>query len=158
MYAAIVAGLGIYLYLRVPTSFLPDEDQGIMFVQVTAPVGATVKPNLQAVLDQVRELLHDQDEKDSVEGIFTVTGFSFGGHGTKLRPRLSSDLKDWSQTSGCRRAGSRPSRGRAMKRTSRDHSRAPWLSPLLLLPSSSWATPPVLTSSFLTAEMLATKN
>ena len=31
-----------FLFLRVPTSFLPDEDQGVMFVQVTTPPGATI--------------------------------------------------------------------------------------------------------------------
>ena len=78
IYGGIVAAMA-FLFVRVPSSFLPDEDQGIMFVQVNTPPGATVS-RTEAVLDDVRNFFLN-DEKDSVEGVFTVAGFSFGGHG-----------------------------------------------------------------------------
>ncbi len=75
----VIVGLMAILFTRIPSSFLPDEDQGIMFAQVNTPPGAT-KERTEKVLAEVRDyFLHD--EKDAVEGVFTVAGFSFGGHG-----------------------------------------------------------------------------
>ncbi len=93
LYVVIVAALG-YLYTRVPTAFLPEEDQGILFVQVTTPVGSTVG-RTSAVLDEIRDYFLTQ-EKDSVEGIFTVTGFSFGGRGQSSGLAFVR-LKPWSE-------------------------------------------------------------
>ncbi|MCE0523997.1 MAG: efflux RND transporter permease subunit [Methylacidiphilales bacterium] len=95
-YAGIVAALA-FLYFRVPTSFLPDEDQGFLFVQVNTPVGATVG-RTAAVLDQIREYFQTQ-EKNNVDGIFTVTGFSFGGRGQSSGLAFIH-LKDWSLRPG----------------------------------------------------------
>jgi hydrophobe/amphiphile efflux-1 (HAE1) family protein len=98
IYALLLAGLA-YLFLQVPTSFLPDEDQGIMFVQVTTPPGATVE-RTQAVLDRVREYFQGT-EKEAVDHVFTVTGFSFGGRGQSSGLAFI-DLKPWSQRPGAR--------------------------------------------------------
>jgi multidrug efflux pump len=96
IYVVVVAVMG-WLYLRVPTSFLPDEDQGILFVQVTTPVGATVN-RTGAVLDQIREYFETK-EKANVDGVFTVTGFNFGGRGQSSGLAFVH-LKDWSVRPG----------------------------------------------------------
>jgi len=81
LYVAIVVAMG-YLFTRVPTAFLPEEDQGILFVQVTTPVGSTVE-RTSAVLDEIRDYFLTQ-EKDSVDGVFTVTD-SASADGDKVR-------------------------------------------------------------------------
>jgi multidrug efflux pump len=96
VYAVVVAVMA-WLYLRVPTSFLPDEDQGILFVQVNTPVGATVE-RTGAVLDQIRKYF-ETNEKANVDGVFTVTGFSFGGRGQSSGLAFVH-LKDWSVRPG----------------------------------------------------------
>lgn len=96
IYLAVVAALA-FLYLRVPRSFLPEEDQGILFVQVTTPVGATVG-RTGKVLDQIREYFETK-EKNNVDGMFTVTGFSFSGRGQSSGMAFVH-LKDWSQRPG----------------------------------------------------------
>lgn len=78
VYLVIVVAMAV-LFVRVPRSFLPDEDQGILFVQVVEPPG-TPSELTQQTLDQVRDYFL-QDEKHLVSGVFTVNGFSFGGHG-----------------------------------------------------------------------------
>jgi multidrug efflux pump len=98
VYALLLAALA-YLFLQVPTSFLPDEDQGIMFVQVTTPPGATVE-RTQAVLDRVREYFMGT-EKAVVAHVFTVTGFSFGGRGQSSGLAFV-DLKPWSERPGAK--------------------------------------------------------
>ena len=95
-FAGIVAVMAI-AFLRIPTGFLPDEDQGVMFVQVTAPPGAT-SVRTQAVLDEIADYLH-KEEGDSVEGVFEVNGFSFGGRGQNAGLAFVR-LKDWSLRPG----------------------------------------------------------
>jgi hydrophobe/amphiphile efflux-1 (HAE1) family protein len=95
----IVVGIMAYMFTRVPTAFLPDEDQGIMFVQVNTPVGSTVG-RTSDVLDQIREYFL-KEEKDSVEGVFTVTGFSFGGRGQSSGLAFIR-LKPWSDRPGAK--------------------------------------------------------
>ncbi|MDR3534122.1 MAG: efflux RND transporter permease subunit, partial [Rhodopila sp.] len=77
-FAAVVAVM-VVVFLRIPGGFLPDEDQGMMFVQATAPPGATSN-RTQTVLDEVSTYFRTQ-EAGSVEGVLTVNGFSFGGRG-----------------------------------------------------------------------------
>jgi multidrug efflux pump len=96
VYALVVAAM-VWMYLRVPSSFLPDEDQGIMFVQVTCPVGAT-EDRTAAVLDQIRNYF-DTKEKSNVEGVFTVVGFNFGGRGQSSGIAFVR-LKPWSMRPG----------------------------------------------------------
>jgi len=96
VYAVLVAALG-YFFVHLPTAFLPDEDQGILFVQVTTPVGSTVG-RTSDVLDKIREYFLTQ-EKDSVAGVFTVTGFSFAGRGQSSGMAFVR-LKPWDQRPG----------------------------------------------------------
>src|SRR6202012_3622393 len=78
LFGGIVAVMAI-VFLRIPTGFLPDEDQGVMFIQVTSPPGAT-SVRTQQVLDEVADYLR-KDEASNVKGVFEVNGFSFGGRG-----------------------------------------------------------------------------
>jgi multidrug efflux pump len=77
-YGVVILLMG-FLFVRMPTAFLPEEDQGTMFTLVQLPPGAP-EARTQAVLDQVRSHFL-VDEKDSVEAVFTVAGFSFSGAG-----------------------------------------------------------------------------
>ncbi|MGE5155791.1 MAG: efflux RND transporter permease subunit [Bdellovibrio bacteriovorus] len=81
IYVAIVAVLGL-LFARMPTSFLPEEDQGVMFTQVMLPAGATQERTLE-VLRKVEEHFLE-GEKETVRALFTVAGFSFGGSGQNM--------------------------------------------------------------------------
>ncbi|GGK04813.1 efflux RND transporter permease subunit [Pseudomonas matsuisoli] len=78
MYVVIV-GIMVFLFTRIPTSFLPEEDQGVLFAQVQTPAGSSAN-RTQQVVDQMREYLLT-DEKDTVNSVFTVTGFNFAGRG-----------------------------------------------------------------------------
>ena len=78
IYAAIIVVMAL-LFVRLPSAFLPEEDQGIMITLVQLPAGAP-EAKTQAVLDQVRSHFLD-DEKDAVQSVFTVSGFSFSGAG-----------------------------------------------------------------------------
>jgi len=78
IYAAIIVVMAL-LFVRLPSAFLPEEDQGIMITLVQLPAGAT-EEKTQAVLTQVREHFLGA-EKDAVQSVFTVSGFSFSGAG-----------------------------------------------------------------------------
>ena len=93
IYVAIVIVLGL-LFTRLPTSFLPDEDQGIMFTQMSLPVGATKERSI-GVMDQI-EKHYMEDEKDTVRSVFSVIGFSFSGRGQNNGIAFVG-LKDWSE-------------------------------------------------------------
>lgn len=96
IYAVLLAGLA-FLFLRVPTSFLPDEDQGIMFVQVATPAGATAERTLESVKAVENYFL--TQEKDTVGSLFTVVGFSFAGRGQNAAMGFVQ-LRDWSARKG----------------------------------------------------------
>ncbi|MFT4046181.1 MAG: efflux RND transporter permease subunit [Solimonas sp.] len=96
VYVVIVAVMGL-LFTRIPTSFLPDEDQGLMFVQVTAPPGAT-SVRTDRALALVRDYLLN-DEKDVVESVFSISGFNFSGRGQNSGMAFVS-LKDWAERPG----------------------------------------------------------
>ncbi|WP_374319609.1 efflux RND transporter permease subunit [Aquabacterium sp.] len=93
IYAAIVAVMGV-LFARLPTSFLPDEDQGIIFAQIQLPAGATQERTLK-VIERVEDHFL-KAEKDNVESIFSVAGFSFAGQGENMAIGFVK-LKDWSE-------------------------------------------------------------
>ncbi len=78
LYVLILAGLAL-LFTRIPTAFLPEEDQGVLYAQVTTPAGATAV-RTEAVLDEMRRYLLEE-EGDVVRSVFTVNGFSFAGRG-----------------------------------------------------------------------------
>jgi multidrug efflux pump len=81
VYGAIILALAM-LFHRLPTSFLPEEDQGIMPNIVTLPAGATQERTL-AVLDKIRAYYHEK-EKEVVDTVFTICGFGFGGVGQNM--------------------------------------------------------------------------
>ena len=91
---AVLAALMALVYARVPSSFLPDEDQGVLFTIVQAPVGAT-QERTQAVLDRVEHHFLD-NEKAAVDSVFTVQGFSFSGSGQNTGMAFVK-LKDWDE-------------------------------------------------------------
>ena len=93
---ALIAGVMAIMFVRLPTGFLPDEDQGIMFTLVSAPAGAS-SARTQKSLDQVRDH-YLQKEGGNVQGVFTVNGFSFAGAGQNsgiaFIPLKSWDLRE----------------------------------------------------------------
>ncbi|MCI4662508.1 MAG: efflux RND transporter permease subunit [Neomegalonema sp.] len=93
LYLALVGGM-VFLFMRTPTGFLPNEDQGIMFTLVQGPAGATAE-RTEAVLEQVDRHFRET-EKDNVASVFTVTGFSFAGSGQNVGLAFVR-LKDWSE-------------------------------------------------------------
>ena len=93
IYLVVVAAMGL-LFLRMPTAFLPDEDQGNLFVQVQLPTGATQERTVE-VLKKIEHHFLDE-QKDAVESIFTVAGFSFAGRGQNMGLAFVN-LKDWAK-------------------------------------------------------------
>lgn len=83
-----------YLFTRLPGSFLPNEDQGFLFFQVTAPPGATVERTLESV-KQVEQYMLEQ-EGDNIEHLLTVTGFNFAGMAQNAALGFVM-LKDWEE-------------------------------------------------------------
>ncbi|EPK6502829.1 efflux RND transporter permease subunit [Klebsiella aerogenes] len=96
IYLLIVIGMAV-LFVRLPTSFLPDEDQGVFLTMVQLPAGAT-QERTQKVLDSVSDY-YLQKEKANVESVFTVNGFSFSGQGQNSGMAFVS-LKPWKERSG----------------------------------------------------------
>jgi len=93
VYAAIVVAVTV-LYLRLPTSFLPNEDMGILYGQVQAPPGAS-KERTWVALDAAEHYFLEQ-ERDVVDGVLTVVGFNFAGTGQNSG-LVFVKLKDWSE-------------------------------------------------------------
>ncbi len=91
IYAAIVAAVAV-IYKGLPTSFLPNEDQGTLLVNVQLPPGATQERTL-AVMKQVEGFMLQQPE---VEGMVGVLGFSFSGQGQNAALAFVT-LKDWAE-------------------------------------------------------------
>ena len=81
IFLAIIVGMG-WMFARLPSSFLPEEDQGILITMVQLPAGAT-SDRTELVLDKVRRHFLE-DEKDAVEGVFSVNGYGFSGQGQNL--------------------------------------------------------------------------
>ncbi|CAM3198768.1 efflux RND transporter permease subunit [Janthinobacterium lividum] len=92
LYVLLLAGL-VFIFMRLPTSFLPEEDQGILFTQIQLPTGATQERTLK-VIEQVEDHFMNS-EKDNVASVFAVAGFSFGGNGQNTGIAFVR-LKDWS--------------------------------------------------------------
>ena len=94
IYVAIVAAAAV-VYMRLPTSFLPNEDQGTMLVNIQLPPGAT-QERTRAVIEQVEGFMLKQPEVESMVG---VIGFSFSGQGQNAALGFVT-LKDWSERQG----------------------------------------------------------
>jgi multidrug efflux pump len=100
VYVALVAAMAA-LFARTPTAFLPDEDQGVLFAMAQLPAGSTQEQTLKVLTRMEAHFL--EGEKEAVQSLFTVAGFSFAGRGqnmglafVRLRPweeRQSENLK-----------------------------------------------------------------
>jgi hydrophobe/amphiphile efflux-1 (HAE1) family protein len=93
VYAAVLVAVG-FLFVRLPSSFVPNEDQGYFYVQIQTPPGATIA-RTQVVLDDVSAYLMGEEGR-AVESNFQVNGFNFAGRGQN-QAFLFVRLKDWSQ-------------------------------------------------------------
>ncbi|WAC75390.1 efflux RND transporter permease subunit [Roseateles sp. SL47] len=99
-YAVLVALVGV-VFTKIPAGFLPEEDQGTLFTLVSLPPGATQAKTLEVLKQVEHHFLEDQ--KDAVDAVFSVAGFSFAGSGqnagfafVKLKPwdvRTRPELK-----------------------------------------------------------------
>ena len=96
IYLLIVAGMAV-LFMSLPTSFLPEEDQGVFMTMIQLPAGAT-QERTQKVLDTVTDY-YLNNEKANVQSVFTVNGFSFSGQGQNSGMAFVS-LKPWDDRSG----------------------------------------------------------
>ncbi|MGN6818951.1 MAG: efflux RND transporter permease subunit [Sphingomonas sp.] len=96
VYAIVVIAMGL-MFWRLPTGFLPDEDQGYVVAIVQGPSGATASRTAKG-LDLIRHHFLE-DEKANVRGVFTVNGFSFAGAGQNSGIAFVN-LKDWSERKG----------------------------------------------------------
>lgn len=92
LFAVLVFVMGL-LFVRLPGSFLPQEDQGMLFGIVTAPVGATQERTVES-LKKIEDYFLDKEQ--AVESLFTVQGFSFAGGGQNTGMAFIK-LKDWSE-------------------------------------------------------------
>jgi len=93
IYVIIVGVLG-FSFMRLPSSFLPEEDQGILFTLVTLPAGSTQEQTVD-VLKKMEDY-YLNEESSAVDGLFTVAGFSFTGQGQNAGMAFVN-LKDWSE-------------------------------------------------------------
>ena len=93
VYLVIVAALG-FLFLSMPTAYLPEEDQGMVMTQVILPSGSTLEQT-KAVIDKVLGNLAEQ-EKDAVASSMGVAGVSFSGQGQNMGMAFGR-LRDWEE-------------------------------------------------------------
>jgi len=93
VYGCVLLAVGL-LFMRLPTSFLPNEDQGFVFVLVQGPPDSTIG-RTDAALDDVSKYLHD-DEAKMVDSVFQISGFNFAGRGQN-QGMLFVRFKDWDE-------------------------------------------------------------
>jgi len=91
VYLLVVGGM-LWLYRGMPTSYLPDEDQGILMAQIVMPTGATLEQT-QAVADKVQHYFLE-DEKEAVESCMTIAGMGFSGR-AQNNGMVFAKLRDW---------------------------------------------------------------
>ena len=91
VFLLIVAAMG-FLFQRMPTAYLPEEDQGIVMVQAMLPPNSTLEQT-EKVMEGVRNHFLE-GEKDAVESIMTISGRSFSGNGQNMGMAFVK-LKDW---------------------------------------------------------------
>ncbi|MCE5336861.1 MAG: efflux RND transporter permease subunit [Desulfobacteraceae bacterium] len=92
IYVVLVAAMG-FLFQRMPTGYLPDEDQGILAIQASLPSGSTLEQTEQ-VLVEIRDYVMEE-EKETVGTCFTVAGMGFSGTAQSAGMAFLQ-LKDWS--------------------------------------------------------------
>ncbi|OEZ63192.1 efflux RND transporter permease subunit [Duganella sp. HH105] len=91
---ALLLGVLAFVFVRLPTSFLPEEDQGVLFSQIQLPTGATQQRTLKVIEKVEQHFLNE--EKDSVASVFAVAGFSFSGNGQNTGIAFVR-MKDWAE-------------------------------------------------------------
>jgi multidrug efflux pump len=89
VYLALVIGLG-YLFINLPTAFVPDEDQGFMIVDIQGPPEASANRTIESI-KQVEKIFRTES---AVENIVAIQGFSFSGNGANAALAFVT-LKDW---------------------------------------------------------------
>ena len=90
----LILGAVWFFFQKLPTSFIPEEDQGVLLTLVQLPTGATLD-RTQKVMDRVREH-YLTAEKENIKSAFTVAGFSFAGQGQNMGLAFVQ-LRDWSE-------------------------------------------------------------
>ncbi|MEK5754015.1 efflux RND transporter permease subunit [Acinetobacter variabilis] len=91
---AVVLGIIVLLFQKLPSSFLPDEDQGVVMTLVQLPPNATLERTDKVINTMTGYFL--ENEKDHVQSVFSVAGFSFTGVGQNAGLAFIK-LKDWSE-------------------------------------------------------------
>jgi hydrophobe/amphiphile efflux-1 (HAE1) family protein len=94
IFYGLIAAAVVYMFARKPTGFLPDEDQGVLFAMAQLPPGST-REQSDAVLKKMEKHFLE-NEKENVEGMFGVLGFSFSGSGQN-QVLTFVKLKDWEE-------------------------------------------------------------
>ena len=95
IFLAITVAAG-WIFIHMPTAFLPDEDQGIMFTQAILPVNST-QEETQKVMNKVSDF-YLNEEADNIKSVMTVSGFSFAGMGQNMGMAFVG-LHDWDKRS-----------------------------------------------------------
>ncbi|ENX06673.1 MULTISPECIES: efflux RND transporter permease subunit [Acinetobacter] len=91
---AVVIGIIVLIFQKLPSSFLPDEDQGVVMTLVQLPPNATLERTDKVINTMTGYFL--ENEKDHVQSVFSVAGFSFTGVGQNAGLAFIK-LKDWSE-------------------------------------------------------------
>ncbi|QDW66933.1 efflux RND transporter permease subunit [Luteimonas granuli] len=93
VFGVLVVVMGL-MFVRLPTAFLPDEDQGVLMAMIQTPVGATQARTVESIERLEKHFL--ENEPDAVESVFSVQGFSFAGMGQNTGMAFVK-LKDWGE-------------------------------------------------------------
>ncbi|WGL94576.1 efflux RND transporter permease subunit [Arsenophonus nasoniae] len=93
IYVILVAGMA-FLFLKLPSSFLPEEDQGVLLTMVQLPPGSTQEQTV-AVLNDIDQYYRTK-EKENVKSVFSVSGFGFAGQGQNMGLAFVV-LQDWKE-------------------------------------------------------------
>jgi len=91
VYILLLAGLG-FIFVRMPTSYLPDEDQGILFCQIMLPTGSTLEQTREVAAEVQQYFL--EHENETVDSCMTISGMAFSGRGQN-NGMVFVKLKDW---------------------------------------------------------------
>lgn len=124
---AVVLGIIVLVFQKLPSSFLPDEDQGVVMTLVQLPPNATLE-RTEATMTSMTNFFRE-NEKEHVQSVFSVSGFSFSGIGQNAGMAFIK-LKDWSErTSPESQIGAIIQRGMALNMIVKD---ATYIMPLQL--------------------------
>lgn len=91
IFLGLTAAMAV-VFIRIPSSFLPEEDQGVLMTMMQTPVGAT-QARTEDAMGQLEDYFFEH-EKNNVESVFSVVGFSFAGSGQNAGMAFVK-LKDW---------------------------------------------------------------